>query len=499
MKKLVSAILCLALCLSLLPLAVAEEAPTVISMMYSDNANYPLKEDWLVLQLIKEKCNVTFDFISIPESDYEVKRQTIFNSGELPDIVAKTQPTKEQITSGLLLPISQYIDQMPNYKAFTEKYGVDKYMDMFRQGDGEYYFLPIKATTAPLQEQQWLIRYDIFEKNNIAIPTTLDELADALLKLKELYPDSVGLTNRFTQGNLLRSLGQGFGIEAGWNLDQGVGYDREADNWYFTPTCDNYKAMLTYLNRLYTDGTLDPEWATLDTAVYEQYIVQGKTFVMMDWAQNKVRYNAAGVENDENYYVGPIYPLSGLDGNYALGTITPFTQYWCIAASAAEKPYFDKLLAFIDWCYTDEAEMLLTFGVEGETYEKNADGYYAFIDPNNIDYYAQYGVGNNCLDVRQNLDVILSTMKPSEAELFAKIAADGCYKMPNPSCPFNDEELEELNLNVPAVVDYANQCLLKFVDGSMSIENEWDTYVATMKDMGCERLAEIYNTAWARK
>ena len=56
-----------------------------------------------------------------------------------------------------------------------------------------------------------MIRTDIFKKHNIKIPTTLDEVLEAGKKLKELYPDSVPITNRFQQGNLMSGLGAGFG------------------------------------------------------------------------------------------------------------------------------------------------------------------------------------------------------------------------------------------------------------------------------------------------
>lgn len=499
MKKPVSLLLCLVMVLSLLSFsgALAADA-TVVTMLYSDNANYPLKNDWMVFQIIEEKCGVTFDIISVPESDYAVKTQTILNSGDLPDILTKTNPSSEMIESGLLLPISKYADQMPNYTAYLEKYGVDKNMDMYRQADGEYYFLPIKALTEPQQEQQWLVRYDVFQANDIPIPTTLDELAQALRTLKELYPDSVGITNRFGTGNLLRSLGPAFGISAGWNLGQGVGFNKADETWYFTPTSQGYKDMLIYLNGLYNDGTLDPEWATLDTAVYEQYIVQGKTFVMVDWTQNKVRYNAAGVANNPDYYVGPVYPLTGYEGNYALGEVNMFTQYWALSAAVADKPYFDKVLAFIDWCYTDEAEMLLTFGIEGETYQLNDSGHYEFIDPNNVDYSAQYGLVNNCLDMRQHKDVILSTLLPDEAALFSQIAADGCIRLPNPTCPLSDTDVEEMSLISNNVLDYVNQSLLKFITGDLSLETEWDAYVAQCESLGSTRMVEIYQNAWTR-
>lgn len=57
-------------------------------------------------------------------------------------------------------------------------------LDTLRQNDGKFYVLP------GLHEEVWpdytlIVRTDIFEENNIAIPTTWDELYTAMKKLKK--------------------------------------------------------------------------------------------------------------------------------------------------------------------------------------------------------------------------------------------------------------------------------------------------------------------------
>lgn len=113
-------------------------------------------------------------------SDYPQKRSLLISSGDAPLVIPKTYPGEEAafVSSGAILPISDYIDLMPNFKDKVEKWGLEDELEGLRQEDGKYYVLP------GLHEEVWpdytlLVRTDVFEENNIAIPTTWDELYDA--------------------------------------------------------------------------------------------------------------------------------------------------------------------------------------------------------------------------------------------------------------------------------------------------------------------------------
>ena len=88
--------------------AAAPEEPVHITMLYSDNANYPAQDDWLILEEFRKRKNVILDLESVPESDYESRRTVSFNSGDMPDIISKTfaYHVSPYISAGLFLPIS---------------------------------------------------------------------------------------------------------------------------------------------------------------------------------------------------------------------------------------------------------------------------------------------------------------------------------------------------------------------------------------------------------
>ena len=365
--------------------------------------------------------------------------------------------------------------------------------------DGKYYTLPVKAHTSIIQDQQWLVRTDILEENNLKVPTTLDELYEVGVKLKEIYPDSTPITNRFGSGNLMAGISSGFGTNAGWTIGNGMYYDTDTDKWVFSPASDEWKEMLQYTNKLVEGGVLDQEFATLDSTVYEQRIVQGQTFFMYDWAGNIARYNLQGKESDENYNVTPVYPMKGVDDKYAVAWKSQSGQGWVFPATLADdKDQLDAVLKLIDWCYTDEAETLLTFGTEGETFVKDENGILKYKDQN-VDYTATMGLNNNSLAVREHKDSLFGALNAEQVALFDKIAEDGCVPSPNPESPLSIEKVQETKIYASTLLDYANSMMENFIFGKESFDN-WDEFVKGCEERKCRDLEKEYNDAWkARK
>ena len=71
------------------------------------------------------------------------------------------------------------------------------------------------------------------EKIILPMPTTLEELKDVALKLKELYPESTPISNRFYTNNIMAGIAGAYNTIAGWTLGDGMFYDEKQDNWVF--------------------------------------------------------------------------------------------------------------------------------------------------------------------------------------------------------------------------------------------------------------------------
>ena len=118
--------------------------PLTFSIALQQPPYYPLKEDWLFWSELTKRTNVKFEPVAVPLSDYEQKRSLLIGAGDAPLIIPKTYHPQEDafVSSGAILPVSDYLDLMPNLKDKITKWNLKPEIDTLRQSDGKFYLLP---------------------------------------------------------------------------------------------------------------------------------------------------------------------------------------------------------------------------------------------------------------------------------------------------------------------------------------------------------------------
>ncbi len=479
--------------------ATVEGDPVTVTMLYADSATYPYRADWAVWDWIEEGCNVIIDPLVVPSADFNDKRNVMLGSGDVPDIIAHTFPTTGDIGAGLLLPISQYEDRMPNYVKFIEDNGIREETDSRRAADGNYYNIAIKVHEDPIQDVQWIIRTDVFEEHNLPIPTTMEELYDVCLELKALYPNFT-IPNRFGSGTLFQHIAGGYGVIAGNTLNDGMMYDYDTGDYFFAPETDEYREMCIWMNKMYSAGIIDPEFATMDSVVYEQKVIQGDCLVIVDWSANIARYEVQAQSTNPDYNLCPIFPLEGTDGDHALAWKSHNTQSWVFPAELADdEEKLNAVLALIDWGYTEEAEILTTFGIEGETFYIDDDGTYKWMD-DTTNWQGEYGVNNNEINIREHPDFLYGALDDDAAAMLREINSSGVITTPNPAAPLNETQLDDIQIISSNITDYVKMMTEKFVYGSEPLDDAgWAAFLAEMESKGSETLKETYAEGLANK
>ncbi len=475
--------------------ATVEGDPVTIGMLFCDGAAIPYQPEWPVWEWILEGSNVIIDVMAVQSADFNDKRNIMLASGDVPEIIAHSFPDSNDISAGLLLPISQYEDQMPNYQAYLEANGLRTEMDSKRAADGEYYYIPVKSHPDPVQDVQWVIRTDVFEEHNLPIPTTMDEVYEVCLQLKELYPNFT-IPNRFGANTILGHVGSGFGVLSGGFVGNGMKYDYDSQEWFFSCDTEEYRMYLEFVNKMYHAGILDAEFATMDSVVYEQKIIQGDALVIVDWATNIPRYEVQAQSENPDFNLCAIFPPSGVEGEYALGWKSFNTQAMYFPASLADdEEALNAVLAFIDWGYTEEAEILLTFGIEGETFYIDDGGIYRWME-DNIDYQAQYGVNNNNFNFRQHVDSIYAAVDDDVSDVMREVNSSGAIKVPNPSNPLTMDQLEETQIISGNIADFISVSTERFIYNASGISDaDWDAYVEELNSKGVDKILDAYDTA----
>ncbi|KZS47280.1 sugar ABC transporter substrate-binding protein [Paenibacillus glucanolyticus] len=479
--------------------------PFDLSILYSDQPAYPYKQDWMLFAKLKEMTNVTLKPTIVPMSDYSQKRSLLISSGDAPLVIPKTYPGEESafVASGAILPISDYIDLMPNFKDKVEKWDMDSELEGLRQEDKKYYVLP------GLHEAVWpdytlIVRKDIFEKHGIAIPTTWDELYTAMKQLKQEYPDVTPFSDRFKFNSTLNIAATGFGTKAGWGFGSGLTYLEDKDEFVYTAATEEYKEMLTYFHKLVAEGLLDKESFTQDDDQAVQKFVSGKSFIINGNSQTVVQHR-----NDMDKTLG--------EGKYAISKITvpggPAGQLMSgsrlengvmISSKVKESEHFKAILQFIDWLYySDQGQEFAKWGVEGVTYTKEGgvrklmdDINYNGLNPKGTkDLRIENGFSGGVFAYGGTTELLQSMFSEEEQQFQKSMSETKTVVKPEPPIPYSVEERERVTLLSTPLKDYTDQNTLKFILGDRDLA-DYDKFVAELDSQGVGQYLEIANKTY---
>ena len=481
-------------------------APDVFSVLYNERAAQPFQADWLILDEYRKQQNVALDVKTGDDADYGKALIQALESEEIPDIILKVWPDQIETyaASGLLLPFSDYEQLMPNFMAYIEQHGLQAELDKLRLDNGKYYILP--GYRRQIQVQQWVYRQDVFEKHGLAAPKTYDELFDALVQLKELYPDATPITTLWGGAHLLAMMGAGYGIPAGW---AGVkDFDAAENRWRYAPATDEYRELHRFLRRTYAAGILDPEYFTQSDEEFTNKMTDGRALATVTWITSGFK-NWDDKLHENGIPDGKWAPLpvpESTIGLKALPPVDPFRKGLIVPSSVVYEPDFERLLKFLDWAiYSDAGIALTTWGVEGVTYEETPDGK-AFLTGQQTaenagaptDFTAEYG-----LDTMFNLnedEEFEDYKKPPEiVEFLAASLAAGDAGAMDPNLKLDASAIEAIRLLNEKLDPYVANASKEFITGELDIEADWDAYRQSLEQRGYKTLEEIWNSAWAEQ
>jgi putative aldouronate transport system substrate-binding protein len=488
----------------------ATEALTFPIMLLSNQA-YPYKKEWLFFSELTSRTNVTLEPTVIPGSDYNQKRSVMISGGDAPLIIPKTyHPDEEQyIASGAILPVSDYIDYMPNFKDKIAKWNLGGDLDQWRQEDGKFYLLP------GVHEDVWIdysvaVRTDILTKLNLSVPKTWDDLTGVLRKMREAYPNNYPFSDRWSTpplpgaNNLLSIVSQNYGAWAGWAWLPTT-WDAATSKFQFSGATESYKQTLTYLNGLVKEKLLDPESFTQTDDAARQKFATGKSFVISCNAQtlvNEARLDIAKIPGATVIKIPqPMGPLGAVKQG------TRLENGIMISSKAKDSKNFVALLQFIDWLwYSDEGQMFAKWGVQGTTYtgsyatndfKLNSDITWAGINPGAPkSLQVEYGFANGVFAYGGSTVHLESQFSDEEKEFQKVMTARRTLEQPPPH-PLNADEREQASLWETGLKDHTFQNTLKFILGQRPL-SDWDAYVAELKAKNMDQYVTMVNGAYER-
>lgn len=475
------------------------EPGTEISMAVGSHPSWPYDENWNMWRYFREATGVNFQVQAIPNTDILTKVNLMMASPDtLPDLIYLDGklPTDDFAKQGALIAIDDYLDIMPNYTKFWDSIPEEERkarLDMRKSYDGKTYFPQNYGTDSRQGIRAWMYRKDIFEKHNLEVPTTMDELYTVAKKLKELYPNSYP----FCQREGLRNIGV---MGSQWKpyFTWELYYDFDNEQWNYGAIEPTMLEIVTYMRKLYEEELLPPEYLTGTVKTWEELMSTDRGFITADFVVRIDNFN--NVLRNEN----PDYTLAAMvppvpDTDTASTKVNKFnvdTKGYTIC-NTGNQERIENAIRLVDWMYSDEAAELLSWGKEGETYEV-IDGERHFIRPENGDIEGAYGVFSYGTYLRVDPDAAID-IASEEQQAGIKIALENTIENYNPWywISLADEEKTEYDQLNDSIQTYVEENLSKFLTLQKPL-SEWDAYVQGVKDLGIDRVIEIYDIAYQR-
>lgn len=109
--------------------------------------------------------------------------------------------------------------------------------------------------------------------------------------------------------------------------------------------------------------------------------------------------------------------------------------------------------------------------------------------------YAKYG-GAGIIDV-DRFNAGYSEKQLAALETWNSNLGDGEYTAPG-AIQYSTEEAEAYAALFADISTYATQCSLSFLTGDMSLEDDWDTYLANLEQLGLSDWLEVCQSAYDR-
>ncbi|RCW51923.1 sugar ABC transporter substrate-binding protein [Paenibacillus prosopidis] len=485
--------------------------PVSYSMMYSDHENYPTKEDWRLWSAIKEKTNVSFDLSITARSEYENQKSLLVNSGDAPYIIPKTYDESAFVASGQIVPVSDWVQYMPNYMKAVKDWGMEEDLKAKMKNDGKYYVLPGMWEIAG-GGYSYIIRKDVFEAAGVDVEGqqgnwTYEEFSAAMKKVKEHTGAEYVFSDQFKGDSALNIAAVQYGVTGGWGLSNGLVFDHEKQQFTFADASDDFKNYLGYFNKLITDGIMDPESFTQEDDAAKAKFFKGDTYVISGIYQVLADFKSKMQDPKAELYM--ITQPGGPKGMLRVET-SRLENGIMISQNALDdlgEEGFIKMLRFVDWLwYSNEGQTLSLWGVEGETYDLDAEGnillkpdiYYNGMNEGaakqlNVDY----GFAGGVFAYGGSAKLRLSKMTEGEKDFVNRVQSTREQRKLAPPIMGSPEESEQMNLISTPLMDYVKTMTLKFITGQESFD-KWDSYKAQVEANGSTRYTDMANDIFGK-
>lgn len=344
-----------------------------------------------------------------------------------------------------------------------------------------------------------IIRTDYLDAVGMEMPSTYEELEEALIAFKnELNVPAPYWSN--PAGYVVETTA-GYGISPGFYVeDNTVKYGFYEEGFY---------DYLTMMNRWFTEGLLYSDFAAQSAS--QQFppsdMVNNSQVGVWFNSLNEMRSYSSETSTDPNFAISGLPVPAGEEGattHFSTVTSKVDTRGGNFISTNCSDP--ELAMAWCNYWYTEEGCLLANYGIEGKSWERDADGNPQFTDlvVNNPDMAFDIAISVYC-EFNGGGYYILNAKTDSnytEVQLEARknwlTNSDTAYNYPG-YASLNADESSVYSTYIGDITTYVEEMTLKYITGGEPLtEESFATYKQTMDEFGMQECIEVYQAAYDR-
>mgnify|MGYP004631843427 FL=1 len=475
-----------------------------IAMMYYDFKTTPNSADITQTPFFEEYQKRTGVELEIVTYEAEDAYNLILAGDDLPDILMwapiLTSNDQQIVDDGIVssLTADEISKWAPNLATVLEAYpNARKELTL---SDGSVIGFPFLTGDDKMMATNGLIvRGDWLDQLGISAPTTPEEFLDMLRAFKKEMGAEYPMALTSHRMNLLFNYGF---FSSPYGLITSGAYVKDGQ-YHLGWAEPEHKKVLEFFHTMYEEGLINPDYLTLDQASVDGMLYDGRTGVVQ---QSVIAGLGTYVPNmkktNPDAELRGIGSLLGANGERAYygATENAVGEFKGLISTGCKNK--ELAMRFLDWGYSEEGQLFLQFGVEGVSYEmKDGKPVYTDLIINNPDGLTsgqamnQYSRGGCFWTYVSRLEYFeqVTAMPEQRGAVEAWDANDRyTYKVPAISVP---QDLKDENSKISSDMNtYVSEMRAKFISGEESLDN-FDAYLAKLKELGLERRLEIMQTA----
>jgi putative aldouronate transport system substrate-binding protein len=322
-------------------------------------------------QQMEKNTGIKINFLMANSTGWTDQFNLLMSSGKLPDMIFNYEWDKHVVkygSNGALLPLEQLIDKhAPNIKRLLQE--KPDVRGQITSPDGHIYYLPnVALENIQLIQLFPQIREDWLTKLNLKSPETTDDWYNVLKAFREKDPngngqkDEIPLTSVNLE-NIMRLFAPAFGVEYDFFVENG--------QVKYGPYDSRFLDVVTYLNKLYSEQLLDPNYLVdADFKLLTEKVTTDRAGSWFGWAGSYMGTftNLMKEKKHPTFKIAPVVPPKGPRGDQRHVSVRwPATGIGLAVSSQTKYP--EEVIKWLDYQYSEEGVILNNYGVEGISYD----------------------------------------------------------------------------------------------------------------------------------